>query len=200
MTPEKLRLAMPMAPIAWLVALCALPAKWEVNTVQRQAYFIGQIAHESNQFQRLTEGLSYSAPRLMTVWPQRFPTLSSAIPYAHNPVKLANKVYAGRLGNGDEASGDGYLYRGRGPIQLTGRANYEAAGAAIGVDLIANPGVLLAPHIGLDAAGWFWKSNGLNELADAGDHTMITRRINGGLNGLADRLAWVKKIEGVLST
>lgn len=199
MTPEKLRQAMPLAPIAWLVELCHLPAKWEINTVDRQAAFIGQLAHESGQFQDMVEHLSYSAPRLCEVWPHRFPTLSSALPYARNPVGLANKVYAGRLGNGDEASGDGYRFRGRGPIQITGRANYEAAGAAIGVDLIADPGAVLAPRTGLESAAWFWNSKKLNDLADLRDYQTMTKRINGGLVGLAGRISWIQRVREVLT-
>jgi putative chitinase len=196
---DVLRPALPLAPIAWLVALCHLPAKWEINSPARQAAFIGQLAHESNQFQRLVERMSYRAERLLVVWPKRFPTPESARPYVQNPQKLANHVYANRLGNGDEASGDGYRFRGSGPLQLTGRANHAAAGKAIGVDLIANPGALLTPRVGLDAAGWFWKSNGLNELADIDDYIGITKRINGGLTGLDDRLDWIFKLKTVLT-
>lgn len=198
-TPKQLISVMPLAPIEWLRALCRLPARWEINSIARQAAFIGQLAHESSQFQRLVERMSYRAERLLVVWPKRFPTLESARPYAQNPQKLANHVYANRMGNGDEASGDGYRFWGRGPIQLTGRANYAAAGKAIGVDLIANPGALLTPRVGLDAAGWFWKSNGLNELADARDYEQMTKRINGGLHGLPSRIEWMLKIEDALS-
>jgi putative chitinase len=198
LTVDKLRTALPLAPSVWLAALCSLPCRWEINSPARQAAFIGQLAHESVQFQHLTERLSYSPERLMTVWPNRFPTFVSALPYARNPVGLANKVYADRLGNGNEASGDGYRFRGRGPIQITGRANYTAAGAAIGVDLIAEPSLLLAPRVGLDSAGWFWKSNGLNELADIRDYVQMTKRITGGLPGLGDRIAWITKVEQAL--
>ena len=199
LTVDKLRAALPQAPDVWLAALCSLPCRWEINSTARQAAFIGQLAHESMQFQHLSERLSYSVERLMAVWPRRFPTIASARPYARNPVGLANKVYADRLGNGNEASGDGYRFRGCGPIQITGRANYEAAGAAIGVDLITEPSLLLTPRVGLDSAGWFWKSNGLNELADARDYVQMTKRINGGLHGLEDRIAWMLKLEDMLS-
>jgi putative chitinase len=134
----------------------------------------------------------------MVVWPKRFPTLASAVPYARNPVKLANKVYAGRMGNGDEASGDGYLFRGRGPIQLTGRANYAAAGKAIGLDLTQDPGAVLTPAGGLAAACWFWDSKDLNELADRRDYRLMTISINGGVTGLAERIQWIMKIEDAL--
>ncbi len=198
LTPDRLRQALPLAPIAWLVSLCHLNPRWEINSPARVAAFIGQLAHESGQFHRLTESLSYTAKRLLEVWPRRFPTLDSAQPYAHNPVKLANLVYADRLGNGNEASGDGYRFRGRGPIQLTGKANYGAASKAIGVDLIADPGAVLTPRVGLDAAGWFWKSKKLNELADVRDYEGMTKRINGGLLGLSARIEWMMKIEDML--
>lgn len=194
-----LRQALPNASPEWLAALEAWDGEWEINTKSRFAHFVGQLAHESVGFTRFEERLSYGAPRLVVIWPTRFPDLAAAAPYARNPVLLANSVYADRLGNGNQGSGDGYRFRGRGPIQLTGRANYRAAGQAIDVDLIAEPDRLLEPAVGLLAAGWFWKSKGLNELADIDDITSITKRINGGLIGLADRLEWVLKIEEAIA-
>jgi putative chitinase len=160
--------------------------KYEINTPKRQAAFIGQCAHESGNFTKLEENLNYSPERLTKVWPSRFPDLASADKYGYNPQALANKVYAGRLGNNQE--GDGWKYHGRGLIQLTGRENYERCGSSLGVDLIGNPDWLLDPKYSALSAGWFWNKKGLNELADQQEHGMITKRINGGLLGLDDRL------------
>lgn len=206
----QLHKAMPLAPALWLDALVNGCDKWGINTDVRRAAFIGHLAHECAQFTRLEENLSYTAERLTQVWPHRFPTLEAAAPYARNPQKLANKVYANRLGNGDEASGDGWMFCGCGPIQVTGRANYVKVGDAIGVDLISNARKLLSPPIGIAAAGYFWQSHKLNELADEGtdgtvrvaalpfgetdDEHDITHAINGGDLGYADRVAWITKI------
>lgn len=191
---------MTKAPAAWLDALCATAPRWGINTAQREAHYIAQLAHECAEFTRLEENLNYSAKRLLEVWPRRFPLASEAARYANNPEKLANKVYANRLGNGDEASGDGWRYRGRGPIQITGRDNYDTAGKAIGYDLVATPEALLRPAIGCDVAGWFWRSRKLNELADADDIRQITLRINGGTHGLEERRGWLHRAKSVLRT
>jgi putative chitinase len=183
----------------WIDAILR-SAKWGyADTPRRLASFVGHLAHECNGFTVFEENLNYSAERLCTVWPKRFPSIKSAQPYARNPEALANKVYANRLGNGDEATGDGWYFRGRGPIQITGFTNYKAAGEAIGVDLIAAPEKLLVPAIGIASAGWYWSTRNLNELADRDDQEAITRAINGGLNGLEDRKAWVKKIYEALA-
>jgi putative chitinase len=179
----------------WTAALNTAMDRFEINTPQRIAAFVAQLAHESGEFERLKESLSYSsAERLTKVWPNRFPTVAQAEPFVRNEQKLGNKVYANRLGNGDEASGDGFRYRGRGLIQLTGRANYRDTGKAIGVDLEARPDLLLEPATSALAAAQFWSSRGLNALADsnAGDNddedfVTITKRINGGTVGLAER-------------
>jgi putative chitinase len=170
----------------WEAPLQAAFDKYEINTPKRQAAFIGQCAHESGNFTKLEENLNYSPERLTKVWPSRFPDLASADKYGYNPQTLANKVYAGRLGNNQE--GDGWKYHGRGLIQLTGRENYERCGSSLGVDLIGNPDWLLDPKYSALSAGWFWNKKGLNELADQQEHGMITKRINGGLLGLDDRL------------
>lgn len=187
-----LRETLPLAPREWLDGLIMLDQKWGIVTRTRMAAFVAQIAHESAQFTRLQENLNYSAERLTVVWPKRFPTLTSAQPYARNPEKLANKVYADRMGNGDEASGDGWRYRGRGPIQLTGKNNYLAAG-------ITAPDTLLIPAGGLNAAAWFWKSHGLNEYADLWDIPSITKSINGGLLGLAERIDLSNKLKAAFA-
>jgi putative chitinase len=115
--------------------------------------------------------------------------LDVAQPYHRNPEKIANKVYADRMGNGDEASGDGFKYRGRGLIQLTGKDNYRACGDALGVDLVENPDLVSSPQYAALSAGWFWDKNKLNQFADANDMTTLTKRINGGTHGLDDRVA-----------
>jgi putative chitinase len=170
----------------WEAPLQVAFAKYDINTPKRQAAFIGQCAHESGNFTKLEENLNYSPERLTKVWPSRFPDLASADKYGYNPQALANKVYAGRLGNNQE--GDGWKYHGRGLIQLTGRENYERCGSSLGVDLIGNPNWLLDPKYAALSAGWFWNKKGLNELADQQEHGQITKRINGGLLGLDDRL------------
>jgi putative chitinase len=195
MTPEQL---IRIAPFAHAVAatfaplLTAACAEFGISTPARQAAFVPQVAHESAGFTRLVENLNYSATGLMSVWPKRF-NLTTAMACARNPEKIANQVYASRMGNGNVASGDGWRYRGRGLIQITGRANYEGCGEGLGLDLIAHPELLECPEHAARSAGWYWQANGLNALADAGDFDGITRRINGGLNGIMERRAfWVR--------
>lgn len=145
--------------------------------------FLGQVLHESSGLSRLSENLNYSAERLCAVWPKRFSTLADAQPYARNPEALANKVYGGRMGN--TQAGDGWLYRGRGPIQLTGRDNYAAVGALLGMDLINEPELMEQPEIALRATVAWWE----DRIPDSflGDVEKVTKRVNGGLIGLADR-------------
>lgn len=178
----------------WLRPLSLAMQEFSINSPQRMAAFLAQIAHESRELNRLEENLNYSAKRLCQVWPRRFPTLAAAEPYANNPEKLANRVYAGRLGNGDEKSGDGWRFRGRGLIQLTGRSNYAACRRALGVDLIKSPYRLVEPGTAARSAAWFWSSRGLNELADhrpgdddEADFRRIGTIINGGTIGMAER-------------
>ena len=180
----------------WLEPINQTFAKYDISTPVRQAFFIGQCCHESNNFTKLEESLSYSAARLMVVWPSRFPSLDLANQYANNPEKLANFVYAGRLGNNED--GDGWAYHGRGVIQLTGRDNYANCGSGLGVDLIGNPNLLLTPDYAVLSAGWFWNKKGLNALADSQDSETMTKRINGGLLGLDDRKAKIAKAISVL--
>ena len=196
LTAEQLKTIMPRADAGkWLDALNAAMDERQINTPQRMAAFLAQIAHESGELTNLEEKLSYSAMRMCQVWPKRFPTQEAAAPYARNPQKLASRVYAGRLGNGDEASGDGWRYRGRGLIQLTGKSNYASCAKALGLDLVGNPDFLLDPKGAARSAAWFWQSHGLNELADhqlgeddTEDFTEITKRINGGTIGLEERI------------
>ena len=172
--------------------------KYSLNTALRQAAFIGQCQHESNNFRTLEENLHYSAAGLMRVWPSRFTSDVVAQAYANNPEKIANKVYAGRMGNGDEESGDGWAYHGRGLIQLTGRDNYSACGTSLGFAYITNPELLVQPRHAALTAGWFWNKKGLNDLADIADYTTMTKRINGGTLGLDDRIAKIQKAKEIL--
>lgn len=180
----------------WVDALNETFAKFEIKTPVRQAAFIGQCGHECGNFRILEENLNYRAEALMKLWPKRFPTRDVAEPYARNPKKIANKVYANRMGNRDEASGDGYRFRGRGCIQLTGHANYFHAGSALDVDFVMEPDLVATPKYAAMTAGWFWSTHKCNALADAKDWTGLTRKINGGTIGLADR---IKHIEHALS-
>ena len=181
----------------WLAPLEETFAKYDISTPARQAAFIGQCAHESGNFKILQENLNYSAEGLMKTWPSRFPNKAIADQYARQPAKIAGKVYNGRLGNTSEEEAAKYL--GRGLIQLTGKENYDHCGLGIGVDLLANPALLLEPQYAVLSAGWFWNKKGLNALADAGDAVTITKRINGGALGLDDRLAKTDKALRVLA-
>ena len=180
----------------WDIPLNQVFVKYEIDTPKRQAAFIGQCSYESANFTNLQENLNYSAQRLMQVWPSRFPYIIAAEPYAHNPEKLANFVYAGRMGNLED--GDGYTYRGRGLIQITGREMYAKCGNALGIDLIDNPDLLLTPEYATLSAAWFWNKHGLNTLADVQEYGTMTRRINGGITGLDDRIVKITKALEVL--
>jgi putative chitinase len=178
--------------IDWVEPLEEVFRRYEINTPSRQAAFIGQCAHESGNFKMLEENLNYSAEGLMKTWPSRFPTLEIAKPYHRNPEKIANRVYGGRMGNGLEETGDGWLYHGRGLIQLTGKDNYTLAGDALGMDFIHSPDYVLVPKYAALTAGWYWNKRGLNKEADAKDYTAMTKKINGGTIGLDDRIAHIK--------
>lgn len=175
----------------------AIPADFGIDTPLRRAHFLAQIAHESAGFTRLVENLNYGAPGLRSTWPSRFDA-ATAKAYARQPERIANKVYANRLGNGNEASGDGWRFRGRGYIQLTGRANYaEYSQRLFGDDrLVREPGQAAEPAIAIRLAGAYWQHKGLNALADMDDLVGITKRINGGLIGLTDRARWLAKFKG----
>jgi len=180
----------------WLEPINQTFNKYDISTPVRQAFFIGQCCHESNKFRSLEENLHYSANGLMRTWPSRFPTLNVAEKYAGNPEKIANFVYAGRLGN--EEDGDGWRYHGRGVIQLTGKDLYANCGSGLGLDLLGNPDLLLDPQYAVLSAGWFWGKRGLNALADTKSYDTMTKRINGGLLGLDDRKASIAKAISVL--
>ena len=169
-----------------------------IVTYERICAFVAQMAHESNEFNSRVENLDYSAERLRQVWPRKFPSKGQAALYAHSPERLANYVYADRLGNGDEASGDGWRFRGRGWIQLTGRANYQAFCADTNLDVLLSPDLLSTHSAAAMAACWFWQRNKCNAFADLGDFESLTKRINGGLNGLPDRIKYWHKAQMVM--
>ena len=163
--------------------------KFQINTKERMAHFLGQSSHESANFKVFIENLNYSSDALLRVFPKYF-TAQTAAQYQHNQEAIGSKIYANRMGNGDEKSKDGYKFRGRGAIQLTGHDNYKAFGLAIGIDLLTNPD-LVATDYALLSASWFFSKNGLNTIADKGMNdtviTEITKRINGGVIGLDSR-------------
>jgi len=163
--------------------------KFKIDTDRKQAAFLGQCGHECGNFKVFEENLNYRAETLMKLWPKRFPTLEFAKQYERNPRKIANSVYSNRMGNRDEASGDGYRFRGRGAIQLTGHSSYYHAGQALGVDFVAEPDLVATPLYALMTAGWFWSTHGCNELADAMNWVGLTKKINGGTIGIDDRVA-----------
>lgn len=174
-------------------------SKYQINTVQRQAAFLSQCAHESANFNSVVENLNYSKEALVRVWPKHFTSIASATPYHRNPEKIANRAYRNRMGNGDESSGDGWRYRGRGFIQVTGKNNYTACGQELGLDLVNSPELLeLNDNVAL-SAGWYWDTNKLNGLADKDDLWTITKRINGGTHGWDDRLQKYNKAKKVLN-
>ena len=159
-------------------------SRYQIVGLKRVAAFIAQVGHESGHLTRLVENLNYSADALRRNWPNRFNVeLASAV--ARKPEQIANIAYGNRMGN--TSTGDGWKYRGRGLIQITGRANYKACGVALSLDLINQPELLEKPQHACMTAAWFWATKGLSTLADEGKFETITQRINGGLNGLADR-------------
>ena len=170
-------------------------AECGIDTAARACAFLAQVGHESAQLNRIEENLNYSAQALRKVFPKYFRTPQEASSYAHHPERIANRVYANRMGNGSEESGDGWKYRGRGLIQITGRDNYVSMSALMGKDLTVWPDALLMPLDACRSAALWWKTNGLNSLADklVSDERKtfetITKRVNGGLNGLEDRWA-----------
>lgn len=182
--------------LPWIQKACD---RYSINNVVRQAAFLGQCMHESNNFKTLVENLNYSANGLMSIWGSRFPTLEIANKYARHPDMIANKVYANRMGNGNEESGDGWAYRGRGIIQCTGKDLYKTLSDALNIDLIGHPDLLMEMPYAAMSAGWFYNKKGLNALADAKDYKEMTRRINGGYNGLDDRIAKINKAMEVLA-
>ena len=190
-TPEKLAQcsARNTDPTALFNALSAVLPRYEINTVDRVAAFLAQCGHESADFTVLHENLNYSAKGLHATWPTRFISEDAAVPYNRNPEAIANKVYSSRLGNGDEASGDGWLYRGRGAIQLTGKANYKTFAESIGRTLEDTVAYTETLEGAVESAAFFWNLNNLNTLADERNITAMTKKINGGTLGLEERKA-----------
>ena len=172
----------------WLSALNEILPEYEINTPKRVAAFLAQCAHESGGFKFLKENLNYKAESLVKVFPKYFKTLDEANKYAKQPQKIANKIYANRMGNGDEASGDGYSYCGRGLIQLTGKNNYTIFAESLEMDVKDVPEYLETFEGAVQSACFFWETNNLNVLADKGDILNMTKKINGGTIGLEDRI------------
>jgi putative chitinase len=173
--------------------------RFNISTVRQQAAFLGQCGHECGNFKVFEENLNYRAETLMKLWPKRFPTLEFAKQYERNPKKIANSVYSNRMGNRDEASGDGYRFRGSGALQLTGHANFFHAGQALGVDFVMEPELVRTPKYALLTAGWFWSTHNCNALAENADWVGLTKKINGGTIGLDDRVKHTKEAIAVLS-
>ncbi len=173
-------------PDAWLKVLLEVLPEYGIDTTQRLAGFLAQTAHESADYKLLEENLNYSAEGLVKTWPKRF-TAATAGAYARKPEKIANKVYSDRMGNGNEASGDGWYFRGRGIKQLTGRDNYTAFGKSVGMTAEKAAEYCATKKGAVESAAWFWKTNNLSKFADAGDIVGLTKAINGGTIGIDDR-------------
>ena len=177
-------------------------AKFELNTPLRLAHFLAQAGHESGGFKAVNENLNYGAKGLLGIFKKYFPTPEKAALYERKPEKIANLVYGGRMGNGPEASGEGYKFRGRGYIQLTGKDNYKAFDAVVPENLLETPD-LVATKYPLLSAAWFFHKNGLHKIADQGATdavvTSVTKRVNGGTIGLADRIKHFKEYHALLA-
>ena len=171
----------------WYDAICKICPDYQIDTPQRLAAFLAQCAHESGGFVFLKENLNYKAASLRKVFPKYFPDDAIAAAYANKGEMIANRVYGNRMGNGDEASGDGFRYCGRGLIQLTGKNNYESFADSIETPVEEVPAYLATFEGAVQSACWFWETNNLNQWADKGDILTLTKRINGGTIGLEDR-------------
>lgn len=192
-TTETLRQILPDCrdPDTWAFELEAQSPVFSINTPQRLAAFIAQTAHESSSFNVLQENLNYSKDGLRKVFPKYFPDDATAFRYARQPKWIASRVYGGRMGNGSEKSQEGWKFRGRGLIQVTGKNNYLACSRYLFNDdrLLDEPDLLLTPEFAMASAGWYWEVNNLNKVADSGDFVRLTKLINGGTNGLKHRQA-----------
>lgn len=189
----------PRAPSAHVEAFSdrsgRLLSDFEIDRNENRFYFfLAQIGHESGGLTVTEENMHYRAERICEVWPTRFANPAAARPFERNPSKLANRVYCDRMGNGPEASGDGFKFRGRGYIQITGRDGYRNVGRIAALDLEDDPDKAAAPEHALKTACSFWEWKGLNPICDTGDFIKVTRRINGGTVGIADRKAWLDKV------
>jgi putative chitinase len=183
-------------PDAVIAQIPEVMDKFQINTPLRLCHFLAQCGHESGNFKAVNENLNYGAKGLRGIFPKYFPTDALAAEYERKPEKIANKIYGGRMGNGPEATGEGYKYRGRGYIQLTGKDNYSAFDKVVTEDITTNPD-LVATKYPLLSAAWFWNSRKLNEIADKGatdaEVTAITKKVNGGTIGLDDRIKHFKE-------
>ena len=202
-------------PGKWLEAVVEACTRFQINTPKRIAAFLAQTAHESGGYTMLEENLNYSADTMAVVWPNRFAEMGPdkkpvkengknkpnkfALALHRKPEMIANVVYSNRMGNGTIESGEGRLYKGRGLKQLTGKDNYTRCGKSLGIDLVEKPELLLTPQYAALSAGWFWDSNRLGDFADRDDFVGMTKKINGGTIGLADREARYKAVLSVLS-
>ena len=188
-------------PDTVIAQIPSIQEKFGIKSALRLAHFLAQAGHESGGFRVTNENLNYSAKGLQGIFKKYFPSEGIALEYAKKPQKIANRVYSGRMGNGNEATGDGYKFRGRGYIQLTGRDNYTAFGKSIDVAIEENPDIVSTTHA-ITSAAWFWSKNKLNEIADTGATdevvTKITKRVNGGTIGLADRIKHFKEFHTLL--
>jgi len=195
---KKLETKIPATPYQYLVNSKNLS---NITNVTRLAHFLAQVAHESGNFKLVYENLRYSAAGLLKIFPKYFPTQELANRYAMQPQYIGNRVYANRMGNGNEASGEGYLFRGRGYLQLTGKSNYQLFSQYVNENCVANPD-LVATKYPMDSALWYFDRNKLWTLCDANTTeavTSVTRRVNGGTHGLADRQAKFKTFMSLLS-
>lgn len=186
----------------FLDALNNTCARFDISTSARQAPFLANVAEESGSFRLLEENLHYKNPsRVQQLFQRHFLKLSldDVKGYMEEPALFASRIYANRMGNGDEASGDGWRYRGRGLIQVTGKDNYRVCGTALGMDLLSHPDLLLLPRCAALSAGWFWRTKGLNALADAGDFEGVCVKINGGTLGMKERVEFYEQALKVLS-
>ena len=182
----------------WSEPLTTTFTTFGMNDARKMAAFIGQCSHECNHFKTLEENLNYRPETLQKLFGHKFKPEEIAI-YAHHPEKIANRIYANRMGNRDESSGDGWAWHGRGCIQLTGHDNYWHFGQAVGQDFVKNPQLVATPMYAALSAGWFWKTHGCNELAEAQNWEGLTRRINGGTFGLQERISLTTKALSILS-
>lgn len=199
LTAEQFKAIFPANKYAaeWVAALNAVLPKYEINTPRRLAVFLAQCGHESGSFTVMVENLNYSADALMRVFPKYF-TLAQAHQYARNPKAIGSRVYANRMGNGSEDSGDGYKHRGHGLIQLTGKDNHKAFADSVGMTLDDAMAYMQTKAGAVESACYFWKTRNLNALADTQGVEDETKRINGGFNGLAERKALTIKAMKVL--